>query len=79
MMISRSFRNGLIRGLGAPGIMIEHRSYRGPRFDVSVENAWKEVGRYLDDATDEEGKRIGKKTAGSAGNRGRREKHGAAA
>lgn len=63
MMLSKSFLRGFGRGFSAPGLLFEPFSVRSDRrFDASVENAWKEVGRYLDDATAYEESRIGEKT-----------------
>jgi len=77
MLISRSLLRGFGRGLAAPGLLVNpYRVQRDPRFDASVENAWKEVGRYLDGAIAIEGERIGKKTSSAAGHN-RRHKHAA--
>jgi hypothetical protein len=66
MLISRSLRKGFGRGLAAPGLFFEpFPMLKVASSDASVENAWKEVGRYLSDATSIEGERIGKKAAGS--------------
>lgn len=69
MLISRSLLKGFGRGLAAPGMFFERfPALTVPKSDAaSVENAWKEVGRYLNDATAREGDRIGKKASGSTG------------
>jgi hypothetical protein len=79
-MLSRSFLKGFGRGFAAPTLIFRPFDVTpDPRFDASVEKAWSDVGKYLDQATGVEGERVGAKarTAGkvrtkAAGNTGRR-------
>lgn len=58
---SHTVRNGFFRGFKAPFLVFYGGSgYFSYRRNDTVEDAWKEVGEELADATRTEGKRIGK-------------------
>lgn len=79
MLISRSLRRGFGRGLAAPGMFFERfPTLKVPETGAGVENAWKEVGRYLNDAAAKEGDRVGKKASGSVGTTRKRRSKAAA-
>ena len=70
-MLSPSFKAGFVRGFTAPTEFFAPRKITRPKqFDASIERAWKDVGRSLDEATVRQGAVIEQK-AGSSGKRSR--------
>jgi hypothetical protein len=69
-MVSRSFFNGMARGLLAPGgLFAPQQVRRSRRFDASIDRAWRDVGVALGGALSEEGARIDKEAGNDTATR----------